>query len=98
MPKKRKPKEKVIRHTLSDGTTIDLTDLNGNEQDFYWEVVKRFQKKQHWIEFRNFALSMNSPIYSKRRRRMYPDPDHEDPLMAAVKDMGAQIAKEQGFM
>ena len=98
MPKKRKPKEKVIRHTLSDGTVIDLTDLNEHERDFYREVVKRFQKKQHWNEFSNFALSMNSPIYSERRRNMYPDPDREDPLSAAVKDMGAQIAKEQGFM
>ena len=98
MPKKQKPKKKTIRHKLSDGTTIDLVDLNDEEQNFYWEVVKRFQKKQSWMKFSNFALSMNSPIYSERRRNMYPDPDHEDPLSAAVKDMGTQIAKEQGFM
>lgn len=98
MPKKRRtPKKKIIRHTLSDGTTVDLADLNKDEQDFYWQVVKRFQKKQRWIEFSNFALSMKSLIYSKRRRKMYPDPDREDPLAAAVKDMGAQLGKEQGF-
>jgi len=86
----------MITHTLRDGTTIELTDLNPEEEAFYWQVLEKFQRKDRWVEFNHFALSMTSLAYSPRRRQMYPDRDN--PLLVVLKDMSVQLGKEQGFI
>lgn len=79
---------------LESGVKINLDCLNEAEKRFYLRALKRFQQNVSWLDFDDFVLGMQSPLYSGKRSH------HEvlkHPLFLALKNMSLELGIRQGM-
>lgn len=80
---------------LENGVKINLDGLTEAEKGFYLRAFKKFQQNVNWLDFDDFVLGMQSPLYSGKRSH------HEvlrHPLFLALKDMSLQLGIRQGMI
>jgi hypothetical protein len=80
---------------LESGVKINLDSLTKAEVAFYLRALKKFQQNANWLDFDDFVLGMQSPLYSGKRSH------HEVlrcPLFLALKDMSLQLGIRQGMI
>lgn len=77
------------------GLRIDLSGLDEREKRFYLRALKEFEKNVKWLEFDQFVLGRNSPLYDGRRSHLEV---LKHPLYLALKDMWLQLGVQQGMV
>ncbi len=80
---------------LESGVKINLGSLTKAEEGFYLRALKKFRQNANWLDFDDFVLGMQSPLYSGKRSH------HEvlrHPLFLALKDMSLQLGIRQGVI
>jgi len=77
------------------GLNIKLDSLTNVEKAFYQRALENFRQNMNWLDFDEFALGMQSPLYFGKRSH------HEvlhHPLFLALKDMSLQLGIRQGMI
>ena len=72
---------------------LQFDTLNPEERDFLRQAEKKFRANTYWLDFEDWAFSMRSPVFSRKR-------SHKDvlsnPLYLALTEMLLDLGEKQG--